>query len=80
MTKSKSGKSRSRNSRTKMRTRKTAAKRVKPTATVVLRTRHACVGHLLTRKSQKIVRRLRTAGIVSASDRKQFDRLVPPAV
>ena len=80
MTKSKSGKSRSRNSRTKMRTRKTAAKRVKRTATGVLRTRHACVGHLLTRKSQKRVRRLRTAGVVSASDRKQFDRLVPPAV
>jgi large subunit ribosomal protein L35 len=40
--------------------------------------RHANKSHLLTRKSARRKRRLRKPGLVSAADRKQFDRLVPP--
>jgi large subunit ribosomal protein L35 len=63
----------------KMKTQKTAAKRVKRTATGELRIRHAYKSHLLTRKSAQRERRLRKPGFVSAADKKQFDRLVPPA-
>jgi large subunit ribosomal protein L35 len=62
-----------------MKTQKTAAKRVKRTATGKLRIRHAFKSHLLTRKSAERERRLRKPGFVSAADKKQFDRLVPPA-
>ncbi|MGD0112344.1 MAG: 50S ribosomal protein L35 [Armatimonadota bacterium] len=62
-----------------MKTQKTAAKRVKRTATGELRIRHAYKSHLLTRKSAQRERRLRKPGFVSAADKKQFDRLVPPA-
>lgn len=62
-----------------MRTQKTAAKRVKRTGTGKLRIRHACKSHLLTRKGTERLRRLRKPGLVSASDIKQFNRLVPPA-
>jgi large subunit ribosomal protein L35 len=61
-----------------LRTQKTAAKRVKRTATGKLRIRHAYKGHLNTRKSSARLRRLRAPGIVSPRDRKQFERLVPP--
>jgi large subunit ribosomal protein L35 len=60
-----------------LRTQKTAAKRVKRTATGKLKIRHAYKGHLLTRKSRTRLRRLRAPGLVSSSDRKQFERLVP---
>jgi large subunit ribosomal protein L35 len=62
-----------------MKTQKTAAKRVRRTATGKLRIRHAFKSHLLTRKGAERKRRLRKPGFVSASDKKQFDRLVPPA-
>jgi len=60
-----------------MRTQKTAAKRVKRTGTGKLRTRHVNKSHLLTRKTTKRKRRLRKPALVSAADRKQFQRLVP---
>ena len=63
----------------KMRTQKTAAKRAKRTGTGLLRIRHACKSHLLARKSAERKRRLRKPGIVDAADRRQFNRLVPPA-
>ncbi|UCC67356.1 MAG: 50S ribosomal protein L35 [Armatimonadota bacterium] len=84
MARSKSGKSarksrgRSRSVRAKLKTQKTAAKRVKRTGTGKLRIRHAFKSHLLTRKSAARLRRLRRPGIASASDRKQLERLVPP--
>lgn len=62
----------------KMKTRKTAAKRVKRTGTGKLRIRHAYKSHLLTRKSASRLRRLRLPGEASRSDRKQLGRLVPP--
>lgn len=64
--------------KTKMKTQKTAAKRVKRTGTGRLLIRHAYKGHLLTRKSASRRRRLRLPGEVSSRDRKQFERLVPP--
>jgi large subunit ribosomal protein L35 len=77
MSKSKSSKSKSSRG-AKLKTQKTAAKRVKRTGTGKLRVRHANKSHLLTRKSARRKRRLRKPGLVSAADRKQFDRLVPP--
>ena len=62
----------------KLKTQKTAAKRVKRTSTGELRIRHANKSHLLTRKATSQLRRLRKPGLVARSDRKQFDRLVPP--
>jgi large subunit ribosomal protein L35 len=62
-----------------LKTQKTAAKRVKRTASGKLRIRHAGKSHLLTRKTAKRERRLRRPGLVSAADRRQFDRLVPPS-
>jgi large subunit ribosomal protein L35 len=60
-----------------VRTQKTAAKRVKLTGTGEYRIRHANKGHLLTRKDEGRKRRLRQAGLVSAADRRAFQRLVP---
>ncbi|MDH4179089.1 MAG: 50S ribosomal protein L35 [Armatimonadota bacterium] len=65
-------------SHSKLKTQKTAAKRVSRTGTGKLRIRHAFKGHLLTRKSSTRQRRLRKPGIVSGADRRAFDRLVPP--
>jgi large subunit ribosomal protein L35 len=78
MSKRKSSKNQSSNRSAKMKTQKTAAKRVRRTATGQLRIRHAFKSHLLTRKSAARKRRLRRPGLVSAADRKQFERLVPP--
>ncbi len=63
----------------KQKTQKTAAKRVRRTGTGKLRIRHANHGHLGTRKSERHKRRLSLPGIVSPSDERQFNRLVPPA-
>jgi large subunit ribosomal protein L35 len=62
----------------KMKTRKTAAKRVRRTGTGKLRIRHAFKSHLLSRKSARRRRRLRLPGEASSRDRKQLARLVPP--
>ena len=79
MSKSKSSRRKSSSRGPKLKTQKTAAKRVKRTGTNKLRIRHANKGHLLTRKTARRLRRLRKPGLVSPSDRKQFDRLVPPS-
>ena len=63
----------------KMKTQKTAAKRVKRTGTGKLHVRRAYKTHLLTRKSSRRLRRLRTSGELARGDRKQFERLVPSA-
>ena len=77
MSKTKS-KSSARSRPPKLKTQKTAAKRVKRTATGKLRIRHANKSHLLTRKGASRLRRLRKPGFVSPCDRKQMNRLVPP--
>jgi large subunit ribosomal protein L35 len=77
MPKSKSKQSRSHSRCVKVKTQKTAAKRVKRTGTGKFRIRHAFKGHLLTRKSESRKRRLRQPGIASAADRRAFQRLVP---
>jgi large subunit ribosomal protein L35 len=80
MARSKSSrKNRTRSSRVKLKTQKTAAKRVKRTGTGKLRVRHAYKGHLLTRKPSRRLRRLRKPGFVSSADRQNFERLVPPS-
>lgn len=64
----------------KQKTQKTAAKRVKYTATGKIRLRHANKGHLGTRKTAQRKRRLRAPGLASPADVKQLGRLVPPGV
>ena len=64
---------------TKQKTQKTAAKRVRRTGTGKLRVRHAYRGHLGTRKTERHKRRLAAPAFVSPADRRQFERLVPPA-
>ena len=64
----------------KQKTQKTAAKRVKRTATGLIVLRHANKGHLETRKNEKHKRRLRLAGLASPADVKQLNRLVPPSL
>ena len=78
MPRRKSSKSKSRSRGAKLKTQKTAAKRVRRTGSGQLRIRHAFKTHLLTRKSARRERRLRQAGVVSRADRKQFRRMVPP--
>ena len=69
----------SRTNRIKLKTQKTAAKRVRRTGTGKIRIRHAFKGHLLTRKSAAQKRRLRKPGIASSADRQAMERLVPPS-
>ncbi|MBN1459383.1 MAG: 50S ribosomal protein L35 [Armatimonadetes bacterium] len=71
-------KSRSQSSRVRIKTQKTAAKRVKRTGSGKIKVRHAFKGHLLTRKSAAHKRRLKKSGIVSSADRQAMERLVPP--
>ena len=75
---SKTNRARSKSAPPKLKTQKTAAKRVRRTGTGKLRIRHAYKSHLLTRKSSARLRRLRRPGFVSSGDRKQLERLVPP--
>ena len=61
----------------KMKTRKSMAKRVQVSGTGKLRIRHAYASHMLTRKSAKRKRRLRsTAGILSGGDRRKVVRML----
>lgn len=61
----------------KMKTHRGAAKRVKLTGKGKLKRSHAYTSHILTKKSQKRKRKLRKAGLVSASDMKRVRKLLP---
>ena len=61
----------------KMKTHRGAAKRVKPTGTGKLRRMRANKTHILTKKSQKRKRRLRKSSLVSRSDAKRINRILP---
>ena len=60
-----------------MKTNRGAAKRLRKTGTGKIRRMRANKSHILTKKSQKRKRRLRTATLVSKSDQKRMKRLLP---
>ena len=61
----------------KMKTNRAAAKRFKRTAKGKLKRRKANHSHILTKKSRKRKRRLRSAELVDKVDQKRIDRLMP---
>jgi large subunit ribosomal protein L35 len=61
----------------KMKTNRAAAKRLKRTAKGKLKRFKANHSHILTKKSRKRKRRLRSADLVAKSDKNRMDRLMP---
>jgi large subunit ribosomal protein L35 len=61
----------------KMKTHRGAAKRLKRTASGRFKRGKANHSHILTKKSRKRKRRLRTADLVDKADQKRMDRLMP---
>lgn len=61
----------------KMKTHRGAAKRFKRTSSGKLKRHKAYKGHLTGKKSPKRVRNLRQSTIVSKSDQKRIDSLLP---
>ncbi|NLX61141.1 MAG: 50S ribosomal protein L35 [Tissierellia bacterium] len=61
----------------KMKTHKGAAKRFKRTATGKIKRYKAYKSHLTGKKSPKRVRTLRKSSLVSKSDQKRIDQLIP---
>lgn len=63
----------------KVKTKKTAAKRFKKTATGKLKYAHMGGSHILTGKSRKQKRRLGGKSLVAATDEKRISRTIPYA-
>jgi len=61
----------------KMKTHRGAAKRVKKTGTGKLKRMRAYKSHILTKKTQKRKRRLRTPDLVSKADAKKLNKILP---
>ncbi len=61
----------------KLKTRKSIAKRFRFTKKGKIRYRRACRGHILTKKSRKRKRLLRTPDFVSKPERQKIRRLLP---
>ncbi len=61
----------------KMKSNRAAAKRFKRTGTGKLKRNKATAGHFLTKKTAKRKRKLRQSALVSKSDRKRIERLLP---
>lgn len=61
----------------KMKTRRAAAKRFKKTGTGKFKRRSNFTSHILTKKSPKRKRQLRQAKMVSASDTKRVEAMLP---
>jgi large subunit ribosomal protein L35 len=61
----------------KQKTHRGAAKRLKRTGTGKIKRHHAYHSHILSKKSPKRKRRLRSSVILSASDSKVADRMIP---
>ena len=59
----------------KMKTKRGAAKRLRKTGSGKIRRMRAYKSHILTKKSQKRKRRLRTATLVAKADEKRVKRL-----
>ncbi len=63
----------------KMKTNRGAAKRFRKTAAGMFRRHHSHASHILTKKSSKRKRNLRSPALIHASDGKQVRRLLPYA-
>ncbi|QHI69925.1 50S ribosomal protein L35 [Tichowtungia aerotolerans] len=63
----------------KMKTKKTAAKRFKKTATGKLKYSHMGGSHILTNKNRKQKRRLGSQSIVDKADQKRIAKTIPYA-
>ena len=63
----------------KMKTKKTAAKRFKKTATGKLKYSHMGGSHILTNKNRKQKRRLGSRSIVDQADQKRIAKTIPYA-
>ena len=61
----------------KMKTNRGAAKRLRRTGKGKIKRMRAYKSHILTKKSKKRKRRLRSATLVSAGDLKRMKRLLP---
>ncbi len=61
----------------KMKTNRGAAKRIRRTGRGKLRRMRAYKSHILTKKSRKRKRRLRSATLVSGADARRLGRLLP---
>ena len=61
----------------KMKTHRGTAKRVKKTGTGKLKRMRAYKSHILTKKTKKRKRRLRTPDLVSKADSKRLNKLLP---
>ena len=61
----------------KMKTNRAAAKRLKRTASGKMKRFKANHSHILTKKTRKRKRRLRSADLVAKSDMGRMDRLMP---
>ncbi len=61
----------------KLKTNKSAAKRLRMTKTGLLKKRNAGRQHILGKKSRKVKRQLRKDGYVSPADAKRIRRLLP---
>ena len=61
----------------KMKTSRAAAKRLKATGTGKLKRNKAYRRHILTKKSTKMMRQLRQAGIVDATNVKNMKKILP---
>ncbi len=61
----------------KMKTSRSAAKRFKATGTGKLKRNKAYRRHILTKKSTKVKRQLRQAGIVDATNVKNMKKILP---
>jgi large subunit ribosomal protein L35 len=61
----------------KMKTRRSAAKRYKKTATGKIKYKKQGLRHILTKKAQKRKRNLRKAGILSPAEEKRAQKLLP---
>ena len=61
----------------KIKTNRSAAKRLSRTGSGKVKRNHMNTGHILTKKSKKRKRHLRKSALVAASDMKRVDRLIP---
>jgi large subunit ribosomal protein L35 len=61
----------------KMKTNRAAAKRLRKTGSGKIRRNRANASHILTKKTTKRKRRLRSATLVAKSDERRMKRLIP---
>lgn len=61
----------------KMKTQRGAAKRFKKTGTGKYKRKRAFKSHILTKKSPKRIRKLRRPAIISKSDQKRVEQMLP---